>query len=376
MLLAAALSPPRESPNPLDDEFLSVDLVVPAHNEASGIDRMLAAIDALDYPKERLFVVLVDDGSTDGTARHMRDWSAAHPSSQVLELPDRVGKSVAINKAIALGPASELTFVCDADLRPRPDCLAKLVPAFSDESVGAAAAFLSPENAGASLVANYAAVESWVHQLVTSAGKDRLDLGPPALGASVFRRSALEAVGCFPTGVPGGDVRVTVQLMRLGWRTRFIPSAVAENAVVDRWSDYWYQHTRWVRNNLAAASREGRSTAPVAAMRRLEIAASSAGYADRLALMAALVLGRARRISLWLASAYLLIRALEVNVAVRKAGVQQGSRYLRATLVMFGVDVVASVAGVASHLLRRRRGWRRPPRHPDGVSAAPPASGR
>lgn len=159
VFLAAALGPRRSIPDSVDD-MPSVTLVVPARNEASGIDRLLAAVEALDYPSDRLFVVLVSDGSTDATARHMRDWSDAHSSRHVLELTKGVGKWEAINRAVAAAPPSELVFVCDADLRPRPDCLAKLAPAFGDARVGAAAAFLSPENAEDGLVARYAAVET------------------------------------------------------------------------------------------------------------------------------------------------------------------------------------------------------------------------
>ena len=213
-------------------------------------------------------------------------------------------------------------------------------------------------------MASYAAVESWVHQLVTSAAKDRLDLGPPVLSASVFRRSAVEAVGWFPPGVPGGDVRVTVLLMRHGWRTRFIPTAVAEHDVADRWSDYWHQHTRWFRNNLAAGSRDGRPSSSAGVMRRLEILASSVAYADRLALMTTLALGRGRKFSVLPVSAYFVIRGLEVGVAVAKSGVKRRSRYVLATFGLFGVDALASVAGFASHLVRRPRGWERPARRP------------
>jgi hypothetical protein len=134
--------------------------------------------------------------------------------------------------------------------------------------------------------------------------------------------------------------------------------------VVDRWSDYWYQHTRWFRNSLDAGRPDGRSNAPAGLARRIEIAASSAGYADRLALIAALALGGARRRSLWLASAYLLIRAFEVGVAVEKAGVDRRRRYLLATPVLFGLDALASFAGLTSHLLRLPRGWRRPSHRP------------
>ncbi len=358
-LLLAALGP-RRPLSELRREPPEVTLVVPAHNEETGIRRTLAAIDALAYPDDRLFVVLVDDGSTDSTAAHLRTWVAGRARARVLALPARGGKWEAVNRAIALAPETELVFVCDADLRPREDCLTSLVEPFGDPNVGATSAFLSPDNAERSLVARYAALESWVNQLVTSAGKDRLDICPPALGASVYRRSALEQVGWFPVGVPGGDVRITLALAQRGWRTRFVAAAVADNEVADRWSDYWHQHERWARNMLSSRHKRHGSRTAAGWGGRLESVLSAAGYADRLALVAALALGRLA--SRLLSGAYLMVRAVEVVLAVRAAGSPNGWRFLLAASALFPMDVLASVAAVALHVTRRQRGWRRPPR--------------
>src|SRR5262249_51234219 len=139
----------------------------------------------------------------------------------------------------------------------------RMAEVFSDPSVGAVAGYLVPANADVTPIAHYAAMETWVHQLVTSAGKDRLDLNPPILGgACAYRRSALVQIGGFRPGAPGEDVKSTVALTRAGWRTRFVPDASADNNVVHAWRDYWRQHIRWARSLFDSAG-PARRRAPV-----------------------------------------------------------------------------------------------------------------
>ncbi|MGH3054763.1 MAG: glycosyltransferase, partial [Gaiellaceae bacterium] len=306
VFLVAALLPARRCAR-VDTDWPSLVLVVPARNEAQVLDEMIEALAQLRYPGD-LLTVLVSDGSEDATAEGFARFASDRERTLVLDLATAVGKFQAINLAIdaalRVAPASRLIAVCDADLRPQPDCLARLVEPFTDPLVGATAGFLSPANATATPLARYAALESWVHQLVTSAAKDRLDLNPPTLGVSAYRREALEQVGWFRCGQAGEDVRITVALTRAGWHTRFVPQAVAENTVVSEWSEYWAQHVRWARNLLATAATPAapaptvahptateprRTPAPrLRAAMRLELWFLAAGYADRLAFAAIL----------------------------------------------------------------------------------------
>ena len=366
LLLAAALLPGRPAGIGRVD-LPSVTVVVPTRNEGPHVESLLEALDRLDYPAESIFVVLVNDGSSDDTGRRLARWAADRPRAQCLDLPAHAGKAGALNAGIAIAPKAELLAVCDADLRPRPDWLLRLGVSFVDESVGAATGFLAPRNADAGLVARYATVETWTHQLVTSAGKDRLDLNPPMLGASIYRRTALEQLGGFRPGAPGEDVQATVALTREGWRTRFVPQAIVENGVVDSLGDYWHQHIRWARNVFAARSsprkpvfRERRAPGGATLLlRRAEVWAASAGYVDRLASVGAVALAVAGGLPLWLPAAYLGVAAGEAAVAVMKAGAAARlHHFLLAAATFFVVDVVASTAATAAHLSGRPRTWR------------------
>lgn len=332
-------------------------LVVATHNEASSLDSLGRSLSSLDYPEEKLWTVLVDDHSSDATAARIAEWADGHPRTTALPLAEQVGKHQAQRKGMAAA-SGEIVVCCDADVRPDPDCLRLLTGAFADQAVGSAAAYLTPGNAAAGPVAHYAAVEAWVTQLVSYAGKDRLDLNAPTPGGCcAYRRAALEQIGWLGAE-PGGDVRVSVALTRAGWRTRFVQEAIAQNTVVDNWEDYWHQHIRWARNLFAAAgTRRTLGRAPL--RRRAEAWMLSAGYADRLVLLAALQLILAGRLRTRFAGLYLAVITAEVWAALAKARVgRDGVRFFFSTVALFALDVVASVTATLAHLLGRPRGWR------------------
>jgi cellulose synthase/poly-beta-1,6-N-acetylglucosamine synthase-like glycosyltransferase len=335
-----------------------VAFVTAARNEGPHVEHFLGALDRLEYPRESLFVVLVDDGSDDDTGERLSRWAADHRALFV-GLPAQAGKAAALNEGIAAAPASDLVAICDADLRPRPDWLHELAGSFADPAVASASGPLLPCNAEAGPVARYAAVESWVHQLVTAAGKDRLELNPPAHGASLYRREALQEIGLFASAWPGEDVRATMALTRAGWRTCFVAGAVVENTVAEGVRDYWQQHLRWARNVWSTAGARPGPRRAVPLRRRIDAALSATGYVDRLIFVSAVGLVSAGRLGRWLPGMYLAVAAAEVVTGVAKAGVpRRAPRYLLSTAMLFPLDVVASAAAIATHLARRPRAWR------------------
>jgi hypothetical protein len=229
--------------------------------------------------------------------------------------------------------------------------------------IGAASAYIRPANSEASLVARYAATEAWVTQLVTLAGKDRLALDPPAYGAGVYRRDALEEVGLW--GGPGSDIKLSSELARSGWRTRFVAGAVAESMVVERLGDYWHQHLRWARNVMAAdgsrrGRRRGNRPGPAAVARAIERWLASLGYNDRLILVAATGLATAGTLAWLVPLAYAGILASEVLVAAAK-----GARPFRsllsiaAVVALSPIDAAGSAVASLMQASGRGRTWQR-----------------
>jgi cellulose synthase/poly-beta-1,6-N-acetylglucosamine synthase-like glycosyltransferase len=358
LLLLAALMRPRVDRPVTEGALPSLSILVPAHNEEASCGRLLASLDELEYPSERLSIVLISDGSTDGTAACFAKWAKGRARTRVLIGPHR-GKAWALNHGLEIS-SSDLIAVCDADLSLRPDSMRHLAAAFADRTVAAAAAMLRPENDTRSPVARYAAVEAWVNQLVTSAGRDRLDANPPALGASVYRQTALKQVGGFPVVADGEDIALTVALTRAGWRTRFIAEAVADNCVVERLADYWQQHVRWFRGSMSAAPAP-RATRHHPLLRRVEAWMLKASYADRLLFVTVAGLGVVGGATLWVPALYVIVRVVEVVVALAKGGAgRQAPKHFLWTSVFVMVDVIASIVGAGLHLARRPRSWRSP----------------
>jgi len=373
LLALAAASRPAAKGHPGEPAAQpEVALLVPARNEAAGADALLGSLAALDFPVDRLTITLVDDCSDDATAVLFDEWAETRPHVSVVRLPEPIGKYRALNEAIGSSAPATIVAICDADVRPRPTWLSKLVEPFADPRVGAVAGYLSPENADEGIFARYAAVESWVHQLVTSAGKDRLGLDPPTLGACAYRRTALDDVGWFGASASGEDVRISNALTDTGWRIRFAEEAVADNTVVHTPQDYWHQHLRWARNVFAShpAPTRPRSHRPVPLGRRVESIVAAAGYADRVALLVVVVAVRARTLPRWLPRTYAAVAGLEVVVAIVRAGhARQLPRFVVATTVLFPVDVAASSAAAVAEILDRPRSWRQPQRRGSGQGA-------
>lgn len=367
VFLVAALL--RRRPLPRLAALPSVTVLIPARNERAVAERVLAALARVAYPDDRLRFVLVCDGCVDDTPTIFRRWARDRTDADVVELTQSVGKAAALNAGVRVSD-TDIVVVLDADLRPTPDFLLTLVQPFADPDVGAAAAYLRPANADQNLVARYAAVTTWVHQLVTSAGTDRLTLNPPTLGAAAYRRSALLEIDGFPDVPVGEDVATSARLTRRGWRTRFVEGAIVDNTVVSDLRTYWRQHVRWSRAVFRAHSDRQRSSASLA--QRVELTAASLGYADRLVFALALAGASVGTLPAWVPLLYLAVPGLEILAALGKAGVRQRLPWFVVSAVLFFVaDILASMAAVVIHLARRPYRWHNARWAPTADTAAP-----
>ena len=124
----------RPAPAPFAEADLpAITVVVAAYNEAAWIEEKVRTTLALDYPADKLRLLVVADGSTDGTEALARAAGA-----EVLFEPARNGKVAAMNRAM-VHVTTPLVAFTDANARLAPDALRHLVAPFAEAEVGAVA---------------------------------------------------------------------------------------------------------------------------------------------------------------------------------------------------------------------------------------------
>ena len=166
---AAALARLRPRPVRKEDLTPDVTVVVAAHDEEEVIGRRVENLLALDYPPERLAIVVASDGSTDRTDEIVEE-IAAQASSVRLLRSERAGKATAQNKAVE-SISSEVVAFSDANSRWEPDALRKLVRSFADPDVGYVCGQLRLESGdGANQEGLYWRYELWQRESESALG--------------------------------------------------------------------------------------------------------------------------------------------------------------------------------------------------------------
>jgi biofilm PGA synthesis N-glycosyltransferase PgaC len=196
--------------------FPFVSVVIAAHNEAESLRRKLANLIQVKYPSERYEIVVVSDGSTDGTNRILQEHSSLKQLRVILR-PRHEGKSAALNHGIEAARGEILIFT-DARQTVAPDAISHLVSNFADRSVGCVSGELFLHEGDADTVSNgigiYWSIEKKIRQWESDAGSV---MG--ATGAIYAVRRNL--VVPLPAGTILDDVYLPLHVIRQGARVIF-----------------------------------------------------------------------------------------------------------------------------------------------------------
>ena len=361
---------PRKKISLLSETYLpEVLILVPCRDEATMIPEMCHSLSQLDYPPEKLQVVLIDDGSVDGTGQVMEQQVATRPGWHVLKFASNLGKARALNTALARFHFGEILYIFDADHRPNADAIRQAARYFYAPRVAAVTGFTKVSNPVASPSAFYSTVESYVNQLVTMLGKDRLGLAPALLGSNcAYPGEPLIVCGGFRDGALSEDSDLTVTFYRAGYRVRFMEDAISYQQVPQSLDGYLKQHIRWGRglNDVARVhSLDLLHDHTLHLALRLELLLFTAGYLDRLALMSAVLLvgfsyllGNTLITLLWIILFSLAMPLVQIVVLFCKERMNI-AMWLRLPLVpvFFLLDIFAAIRSMLDTLLNQPRLW-------------------
>lgn len=249
--LSAALALDRRPRQRPVQEWPGLTVLVAAYNEAAHIRQTVdCLINRQDYAGP-LEVIVIDDGSRDGTADTLADIDT--PALRVIRLPANGGKARAMNAGLAEA-RHDLVVTVDADTYLWSDALSRLVARYLSDPPGTVAV------AGAVLVRNSRAnwitrLQEWdyFHGIASIKRVQSFFQGTlVAQGAfSLYRREVLLRAGGWPE-VVGEDIVLTWDFLKRGERVGFAEDAIAFTNVPTTYRAFFQQRKRWARGLIEA----------------------------------------------------------------------------------------------------------------------------
>ena len=200
----------------------SVSIIMAARNEEANLPAKLENLRLLDYPQDRLQIVIASDGSTDQTVDILR-----RQGSHILPviLNESHGKAYALNEAVSHATGELLVFL-DARQFVEPNAISELASCFADPTVGAASGELLLETASGrpspDALGIYWKIEKAVRKLESASGSV---IGVTGAIYAIRREFYTE----IPPGTILDDVFIPMNVARLGKRIVFQPSAIARD---------------------------------------------------------------------------------------------------------------------------------------------------
>jgi cellulose synthase/poly-beta-1,6-N-acetylglucosamine synthase-like glycosyltransferase/peptidoglycan/xylan/chitin deacetylase (PgdA/CDA1 family) len=236
----------RTRARPASDYRPAVAVIVPAYNEAVGIERAVRSLTGADYPN--LEVVVVDDGSSDGTGDVVE--ALALSGVRLIRRPNG-GKAAALTTGM-LATTAEVVVMVDGDTVFERDTIARLVEPLADPAIGAVS--------GNTKVGNRTGLLGrWQHiEYVMGFNLDRrmyevLQCTPTVPGAiGAFRRSVLIEAGGVSSDTLAEDTDLTLSIGRLGHRVVYTENARAWTEAPSTLSGLWRQRYRWSFGTMQA----------------------------------------------------------------------------------------------------------------------------
>ncbi|MHA5050189.1 bifunctional polysaccharide deacetylase/glycosyltransferase family 2 protein [Streptomyces sp. SD15] len=222
-----------------------VTVIVPAYNEKECIANTIDSLTRSTHPIE---IIVVDDGSTDGTSEIVE--AMGIPNVRVIR-QENAGKPAALNNGVR-NASYDIVVMMDGDTVFEPDAVHQLVQPFADPEIGAVAGNAKVGNRNT-------IIGAWQHiEYVMGFNLDRrmydllrcMPTIPGAIGA--FRRDAVLEVGGMSEDTLAEDTDITIAMHRAGWRVVYQEHAKAWTEAPGSLKQLWSQRYRWSYGTMQA----------------------------------------------------------------------------------------------------------------------------
>ncbi|HEV8136730.1 MAG TPA: glycosyltransferase [Pyrinomonadaceae bacterium] len=234
-----------------EEELPLITVQLPLFNELYVVDRLLKAVTAFDYPREKLEIQVLDD-STDETVKVAEAVVAKYAEQgfdiHYIHRTDRTGFKAGALENGNRTAKGELLAIFDADFVPKPDCLRKLVHFFTDPLVGCAQMRWAHINGNYNLLTRLQTIMLDGHFVVEQTTRNRTGGFFNFNGtAGIWRRQAIEMSGGWQHDTLTEDTDLSFRAQLMGWRFIYLLDEEAPAEIPVEINAFKAQQRRWAK---------------------------------------------------------------------------------------------------------------------------------
>jgi cellulose synthase/poly-beta-1,6-N-acetylglucosamine synthase-like glycosyltransferase len=231
----------------------SCTILIPAHNEEKVIRATVEAMTRLEYPRDRLRIVVINDGSSDRTRDIVLEMAALDSRVELFDIPSGQGgkgKSRALNLGL-LRVQSEFVAIYDADNTPEPNALKYLAAQLVlHQELGAVIGKFRTINKHATLLTRFINIETLSFQSILQAGRWQMHNIATLPGTNyIMRTSLIHRLNGWDEEALTEDSELSIRIYEEGYKIKFIPYAITYEQEPQEWRVWVKQRMRWVRGN-------------------------------------------------------------------------------------------------------------------------------
>jgi len=232
--------------------YPNVTIAIPAYNEEKNISETINSVLRLDYPREKLEVIIVNDGSTDNTKEIVEKIITENPGFNIkLISQNNHGKGSALNGALKIADGEFFTTM-DSDSIIRQDALKKVIPRFKDNDVAAVLPLMKVFNPK-----NLLQKIQWCEYLVNLFYKrlmSILDCVHVAPGPfSTYRKETIKNLGGFDENNLVEDLELTLRLQKNHYKIIQVFNTEVYTKAPETFKAFYKQRNRWYKGTFLNA---------------------------------------------------------------------------------------------------------------------------
>lgn len=216
-----------------------ISVIIPAYNEESNIRSCLESVFASNYPKNKLEVIVVDDGSTDKTVEIVEQFSNVKLLKQ-----NHLGKSNALTYGTKKSN-NDYVLCIDADTIISSDCIKEIVKPLFNPKIAAATGVSTVRNTN-SLLGKFQTIEYHYNNLIRHSFSVVFNNGIWFFGAlSCYKKKVLKEIGYFKSDTLTEDMDIALEIKNAGYKTYSVKNAVGATIVPTTLAAFYKQRSRW-----------------------------------------------------------------------------------------------------------------------------------